>query len=140
LVGRYRSKRHHRHLWGAVSRLTRQGLAFFVGDRSWQSPRTLWSRGPPAYRRTLAYTDAYEVYAAVFRPWPHRPSPEGSGRTSVAGGPNNRWRNRLAGLGRSTVGTRCEVELVRRLRLVVDQHNHRCRRIDHLGWHPLSTQ
>jgi insertion element IS1 protein InsB len=141
LVVRYRGKRHYRYLWVAVSRLTRQVLAFVVGDRSWQSLRTLWSRVPPAYRRKLVYTDAYEVYAAFFRPWQHRPSPKGSGRTSVAEGLNNKWRNRLAGLVRRTVGTRCEVDLVRRLRLVFDQHNHLCRRrIEHLGWHQVSTQ
>ena len=141
MVVRYRRKRHYRYLWVAVSRLTRQVLAFFVGDRSSQSLRILWSRVPPAYRRKLVYTDAYEVYAVFFRPWQHRPSPKGSGRTSVAEGLNNKWRNRLAGLVRRTVGTRYEVDLVRRLRLVFDQHNRLCRRrIEHLGWHHLSTQ
>jgi insertion element IS1 protein InsB len=138
---RYRRQRHYRDLWVAVSRLTRQVLAFVVGDRSWQSLRTLWSRVPPAYRRKLVDTEAYEVYAAFFRPWQQRPSPKGSGRTSVAEGLNNKWRNRLAGLVRRTVGTRGEVDLVRRLRLVVDQHNHLCRcRLEPLGWHQLSTQ
>ena len=141
MVVRYRRQRHYRDLWVAVSRLTRQVLAFFVGDRSWQSLRTLWSRVPSAYRRKLVYTDAYEVYGAFFRPWQHRPSPKGSGRTSVAEGLNNKWRNRLAGLVRRTVGTRCEVDLVRRLRLVFDQHTHLCRcRLEPLGWHQLSTQ
>jgi insertion element IS1 protein InsB len=136
LVVRYRRKRHYRYLWVAVSRLTRQVLAFVVGNRSWQSLRTLWSRVPPTYRRKLVYTDGYEVYAAFFRPWQHRPSPKGRGRTNVAEGLNNKWRNRLAGLVRRTVGTRCAVDLVRRLRLVFDQHNHLCRRrIKHLGWH-----
>jgi insertion element IS1 protein InsB len=138
---RYRSKRHYRYLWVAVSRLTRQVLAFVVGDRSWRSLRALWSRVPPAYRRKLVYTDAYKVYAAFFRPWQHRPSSKGSGRTSVVEGLNNKWRNRLAGLVRRTVGTRCEVDLVRRLRLVFDQHNRLCRRrIEHSGWHQLSMQ
>jgi insertion element IS1 protein InsB len=141
LVVRYRSRRRYRYLWIAVSRLTRQVLAFVVGDRSRKSLRTLWSRVPPAYRRKLIYTDEYEIYASFFRPWQHRPSPKGSGRTSVAEGLNNKWRNRLAGLVRRTVCTRYEADLVRRLRLVFDQHNRLCRRrIEHLGWHKLSTQ
>ena len=136
---RYRRRWRDRDLWIAVSRLTRQVLAFVVGDRSRKSLRTLWSRVPPAYRRKLIYTDEYEVYASFFRPWQHRPSPKGSGRTSVAEGLNNKWRNRLAALVRRTVCMRYEAELVRRLRLVFDQHNRLCRRrIEHLGWHNLS--
>ncbi len=136
---RYRRRRHYRYLWVAISRLTRQVLAFVVGDRSRKSLRILWRRVPPAYRRKLIYTDEYAVYAAFFRPWQHRPSPKGSGRTSVAEGLNNKWRNRLAGLVRRTVCMRYEVDLVRRLRLVFDQHNHLCRRrIAQLGWHKLS--
>lgn len=137
---RYRRRRHYRYLWVAISRLTRQVLAFVVGDRSRKSLRILWRRVPPAYRRKLIYTDEYAVYAAFFRPWQHRPSPKGSGRTSVAEGLNNKWRNRLAGLVRRTVCMRYEVDLVRRLRLVFDQHNHLCRRrIEHLGWYQPST-
>jgi IS1 family transposase len=141
LVVRYRRRRCYRSLWVAVSRLTRQVLAFCVGDRRRKSLRTLWSRVPSAYRRKLIYTDKDAVYAAFFRPWQHRPSPKGSGRTSVAKGLNHKWRNRLAGLVRRTVCTRCEGDLVRRLRLVFDQHNRLCRRrIEHLGWHAFSTQ
>jgi IS1 family transposase len=140
LVVRSRRRRRYRYLWIAVSRLTRQVLAFVVGDRSRQSLRRLWSRVPPAYRRKLVYTDEYEVYASFFRPWQHRPSPKGSGRTSVAEGLHNKWRTRLAGLVRRTVCMRDEADLVRRLRLVFDQHNRLCRRrIEHLGWHKLPT-
>ncbi len=140
LVVRYRRRRRYRYLWIAIARLTRQVLAFCVGDRSRKSLRTLWSRVPPAYRRKLIYTDEYEVYAAFFRPWQHRPSPKGSGRTSVAEGLNNKWRNRLAGLVRRTVCTRYEADLVRRLLLVFDQHNRLCRhRLEHASWHKGST-
>ncbi len=111
-----------------------------MGDRSRKSLRTLWSRVPPAYRRKLIYTDEYEVYSAFFRPWQHRPIPKGSGRTSVAEGLNNTWRNRLSGLVRRTVCTRYKVDLVRRLRRVFDQHHRLCRRrVEHVGWHKLST-
>jgi insertion element IS1 protein InsB len=139
-VGRYRSRRRYCHLWVAVSRLPRQALAFFVGDRRRKRLRTLWRRVPPAYRRQLIYTDAYEVYAACFRPWQPRPSSKGSGRTRVAEGLNNTWRNRLSGLVRRTVCPRAKADLARRLLLVFDQHNRLCRRrVEHLGWHMLST-
>jgi IS1 family transposase len=141
VVVRSRRRWRYRYLWVAISRLTRQVLAFCVGDRSRKSLRTLLRRVPPGYRRKLIYTDAYDVYAACFRPWQHRPSLKGSLRTSVAEGLNNKWRKRLAGLVRRTVCTRYEVDLVRRLQLVFDQHNRLCRRrIEHLGWHKLSMQ
>jgi insertion element IS1 protein InsB len=127
-VVRYRRRWRYCYLWFAVSRLTRQVLAFVVGDRSWKSLRTLWSRVPPAYRRKLIYTDEYKVYAAFFRRWQHRPSPKRSGRTSVAEGLNNNWRNRLAASVRRAACMRYKADLVRRLRLVFDQHNRLCRR------------
>lgn len=94
LVVRFRVRRRYRYLWIAVSHLTRQVLAFVLGDRSLKSLRTLWSRVPPAYRRKLVYTDEYEVYAKLLRPWQHRPSPKGSGRTSVIEGLTKKWRSR----------------------------------------------
>lgn len=141
LVVRFRFKRRYRYLWIAASRLTRQVLGFFLGDRSPKSLRALWAQVPPAYRRKLVYTDEYEVYACFFRPWQHRPSPKGSGRTSVAEGLNNKWRNRLSGLVRKTVCVRYEADLVRRLLLTFDEHNRLCeRQLKTLGWLLPSTQ
>ncbi|CAN5787984.1 hypothetical protein BH23GEM7_BH23GEM7_39450 [soil metagenome] len=135
LVVRFRLKRRYRYLWIAVSRLTRQVLAVFLGDRSIRSLRTLWSRVPPAYRRKLVYTDEYEVYAKLLRPWQHRPSAKGSGRTSVAEGLNNKWRSRISGLVRRTVCVRYKEDLVRRLLLTFDQHNRLCRRrVEEWAW------
>lgn len=141
LVVRFRIRRRYRYLWIAVSRLTCQVLAFFLGDRSIRSLRTLWSRIPPAYRRKLVYTDEYKVYARLLRPWQHRPSPKGSGRTSVAEGLNNKWRSRISGLVRRSVCVRYEPDLVRRLLLTFDQHNRLCRqRVEAWGWLEPSTQ
>ncbi len=141
LVVRFRIRRRYRYLWIAVSRLTRQVLAFFLGDRSLRSLRILWSRVPPAYRRKLVYTDEYKVYARLLRPWQHRPSPKGSGRTSVVEGLNNKWRSRLSGLVRRTVCVRYEEDLVRRLLLCFDQHNRLCRqRVEAWGWLIPTTQ
>ncbi len=141
LVIRFRVKRRYRYLWIAISRLTRQVLAFFLGDRSLRSLRALWSRVPAAYRRKLVYTDEYEVYAQLLRPWQHRPSPKGSGRTSIVEGLNNKWRSRLSGLVRRTVCVRYEEDLVRRLLLTFDQHNRLCRRrVEQWGWLEPPTQ
>jgi insertion element IS1 protein InsB len=140
LVVRFRWKRRYRYLWLAVSRLTRQVLAYVLGDRSRRSGRRLWQQIPAAYRRKLVYTDDYHVYAAVLRPWQHRPSPKGSGRTSVIEGLNNKWRNRIAGLVRKTVCVQSMVDLERRLQVVFAEHNRQCQqRVEKLGWLRLST-
>jgi insertion element IS1 protein InsB len=141
LVVRFQVRRRYLYLWVAVSRLTRQVISFFLGDRSIGSLHALWQRVPREYRRKLIYTDAYAVYAEFFAAWQHRPSRKGSGRTSVAEGLNNKWRNRIAGLVRRTVCVRAEADVVRRLVLTFDQHNRLCRRrIEKLAWFTPSMQ
>jgi hypothetical protein len=81
------------------------------------------------------------VDAECFAAWQHRPSPKGSGRTSVAEGLHHKWRSRIAGLVRKTVCVRAEADVVQRLVLTFDQHNRLCRkRIEKLGWLTPSMQ
>ena len=87
----------------------------------------LWFHLPGEYRRKLVYTDFYEAYAAFFRPWQHRSCDKGSGKTSMVEGLNNKWRNRVSGLVRKTVCVQHEVDLERRLWLVMHSHNQQCR-------------
>ena len=116
-------------------------LAYFVGNCSCRSLRQLWQRVPPAYRRKLVYSDEYQVYGEVLRPWQHRASPKGSGRTSVIEGLNNTWRNRVAGVVRKTVCVQSLTDLDERLHLVFNQHNQCCRvRLMKLGWTHISTR
>jgi insertion element IS1 protein InsB len=140
LVVRFGKKRRYRYLWIVVSRLSRQVIAYFLGNRSRASLRQLWQRIPSPYRRKLVYTDEYAVYAQVLRSWQHRPSPKGSGRTSVIEGLNNKWRNRVAGLVRRTACVQSLMDLEHRLQLVFAQHNQHCyTRLRKLGWTHLST-
>jgi IS1 family transposase len=127
LVVRFRRKRRYRYLWVAVSRKTRQVLGFCIADRSHRSLWKFWFKLPSDYRRKLVYTDFYEAYAKFFRPWQHRPCDKGSGKTSIVEGLNNKWRNRVSGLVRKTVCVQHEVDLERRLWLVIEQHNQQCR-------------
>jgi len=69
LVIRYRFKRRYLYLWVAVSRLTRQVVGFWIGDRSFRSLWALWFSLPASYRRKRVYTDFYEAYAKFFRAW-----------------------------------------------------------------------
>ena len=123
LVIRYRFKRRYRYLWLAISRITRQVIGFYVGDRSAKSLVRLWFSLPADYRRKLVYSDFYEAYAKWFAPWQHRPSDKGSGKTSIVEGLNNKWRNRVSGLVRKTVCVRYMDDLQRRLWLVIEAHN-----------------
>jgi insertion element IS1 protein InsB len=126
LVIRFRYKRHYRYLWLAISRLTRQVVGFYIGDRSTKSLQCLWFSLPADYRRKLVYSDFYEAYAKWFALWQHRPSDKGSGKTSVVEGLNNKWRNRISELVRKTVCVRYIEDLERRLWLVLQGHNQLC--------------
>ena len=115
LVFRYRFKRRYRYLWVVKSRLHHQVLAWRVGDKSAKTLQKLWFAVPTTYRRKLVYTVFYEAYARWFAPCQHRPCQKGSGKTSVIEGLNNKWRNRVSGLVRKTVGVKnrwCEKPLV----------------------------
>jgi IS1 family transposase len=54
-------RRRYRDLWGAVSRLTRQVLSFFLGDRRIASRHALGQHVPRAYGRQLLATEASTV-------------------------------------------------------------------------------
>lgn len=126
LVIRFRFKRRYRYLWLAISRLTRQVIGFWIGDRSCQSLWAFWFSLPADYRRKLVYTDFYEAYAKLFRAWQHRPCDKGSGHTSIVEGLNNKWRNRVSALVRKTVCVQHLQDLERRLWIVIEEHNQLC--------------
>ena len=137
LVIRFQLKRRYRYLWLVVSRLTRQVLAWRVGDRSGKTLQKMWWQVPPAYRRKLVYTDFYEAYAKLFRAWQHRPSGKGSGQTCLVEGLNNKWRNRVSPLVRKTVCVQSLTDLENRLWMVIHQHNLLCiKRIEKLSAAP----
>lgn len=126
LVIRYRYRRRYLYLWIAVSRLTRQVIGFWVGDRSFKSLWALWFSLPAPYRRKLVYTDFYEAYARLFRAWQHRPSGKDRGQTCLVEGLNNKWRNRVSALVRKTVCVQSLTNLENRLWMVIHQHNLLC--------------
>lgn len=60
------SRKQNLWLWTAISRYSGQILAFFIGNRSFDSLDSLWRRVPERWKRRLVYTDGYAVYAAFF--------------------------------------------------------------------------
>lgn len=51
-----------RWLWVALSRATRQVVAYVSGDRSEATCRTLWARIPAAYRAAQCFSDFWAAY------------------------------------------------------------------------------
>jgi IS1 family transposase len=59
-------KANKQWIWIAMDAMTRQIVAFHVGDRSRRSAKRLWEKIPLAYRpHATFYTDQYVVYAGV---------------------------------------------------------------------------
>jgi insertion element IS1 protein InsB len=123
-VGR---KRRKVWLWLAIERHTRRIVAWVLGSRGTATARRLWQALPVDYRTgTWYYTDEWEAYRQVLPPAAHRPSPKGSGRTSIVEAVNCSLRQRCAVLVRkSCFCSRCLVMHRVRIQLCIDDHNQR---------------
>ena len=80
-----------RWLWTAMSRRTRQIVAFVIGDRSEQTCRQLWEQIPAVYRACHSFSDFWDAYALVFPKETHRCVGKGTGETNHM----ERWNNTL---------------------------------------------
>jgi IS1 family transposase len=84
-------KSRKRWIWIALSRRTRQVVAYVVGDRSAATCRKLWQRIPALYRAAHCYTDFWEAYRQVIPTDQHTPCGKDSGLTAHV----ERWNNTL---------------------------------------------
>ena len=78
-------------LWTAMSRRTRQIVAFVIGDRSEATCRLLWQAIPEEYKQCQTYSDFWEAYANVFPKESHHSVGKESGQTNHM----ERWNNTL---------------------------------------------
>ena len=91
-------------VWIAMDALTRQILAFHVGDRSRQSAQALWEKIPRGYQaQATFYTDCYEVYKGVIPPAQHRAIPKVARKTNHVERFNCTLRQRVSRLARATL-------------------------------------
>jgi len=96
-------KAHKKWIWMALSRRTRQVVAYAIGDRSKVTCRKLWEAIPEAYRRAHCYSDFWKAYAAVIPAEQHTAVGIRSGQTVHVERFNNTLRQRLGRLVRQTL-------------------------------------
>ena len=96
-------KSEKRWLWIALSRRTRQVVAYVIGDRSEKTCRNLWERIPEAYQKCNTFSDFWEAYQKVFPEEPHQAVGKDSGQANHVERWNNALRQRLARLVRKTL-------------------------------------
>jgi len=100
-VGR---KANRQWVWIAMDALTRQIIAFHVGDRSRQSAQALWGKIPIGYQEQARfYTDQYEVYKGVIPSAQHRAISKLARKTNHVERFNCTLRQRVSRLVRSTL-------------------------------------
>ena len=79
-------------------------LGVYIGDRSKQSAKQLWSSLPPVYRQcAVCYTDFWEAYQQVLPSKRHRVVGKASGQTNYIERFNNTLRQRVGRLVRKTL-------------------------------------
>ncbi len=124
-VGR---KKRKKWLWLAVERHTRRIVAWVLGGRGIATARRLWAALPEDYRTgTWYFTDEWEAYRRVLPTPAHRPSPKGSGQTSIVEAVNCSLRQKCGVLVRKSCSfSRCLHMHHIRIQLVIDEHNRRC--------------
>jgi IS1 family transposase len=114
-------------LWLAVERHTRRIVAWVLGCRGAATARRLWAALPEEYRTgTWYFTDEWEAYGLVLPQPAHRPSPKGSGQTSIVEAINCSLRQKCAVLVRKTCSFSRSLTMHHvRIQLVIDEHNRR---------------
>ncbi|WP_133513375.1 IS1 family transposase, partial [Candidatus Thiosymbion oneisti] len=83
-------------VWIALSRETREVIAYACGDRSIDTCRILWDRIPSAYKKAMVFTDYWEAYQAVIPDDQHHPIGKETGETAHVERWNNTLRQHLA--------------------------------------------
>ena len=98
------TKANRQWVWIAMNTMTRQIIAFHVGDRSRQSAQALWGKIPMGYQeQAMFYTDCYEVYRDVIPPAQHRAITKLARKTNHVERFNCTLRQRVPRLVRATL-------------------------------------
>ena len=96
-------KRNKRWIWLALSKATRQIVAFVIGDRSEKTCQKLWDNIPESYKQAICYSDFWEAYLNVIPSEQHQAVSKQSGLTNHIERFNNTIRQRLSRFVRKTL-------------------------------------
>jgi insertion element IS1 protein InsB len=97
-------KANKQWIWIAMDAITRQIIAFHVGDRSRDSGKELWANLPLVYREQATFhTDQYDVYKGVIPAEQHRAITKKARKTNHIERFNNTLRQRVSRLVRETL-------------------------------------
>jgi insertion element IS1 protein InsB len=88
-------KTNKRWVWIALSRVTRQVVAYVIGDRSAATCQKLWEQIPASYRHAHCYSDFWEAYQSVIPSEQHTAAGKETGLTAHVERWNNTLRQRL---------------------------------------------
>ena len=89
-------KRNKRWIWLALSKATRQIVAFVIGDRSEKTCQKLWDNIPESYKQAICYSDFWEAYLNVIPSEQHQAVSKQTGLTNHIERFNNTIRQRLS--------------------------------------------
>lgn len=90
-------KSQERWLWTAISRRTRQIIAWSLGDHSRETFKQLLRKMPDEYRRCVSYSDAWRAYDLLLKSSArHQKVGKESGQTNHMERWNNTLRQRLS--------------------------------------------
>ena len=104
-LGSFVGKKANRQwVWIAMDAMTRQIIAFHVGDRSRQSAKALWGKIPTGYQEQATfYTDCYEAYKGVIPSAQHRAITKLARKTNHIERFNGTLQQRVSRLVRGTL-------------------------------------
>lgn len=99
-----KEKSNKQWLWLAMDAVTRQAIAYYVGDRSKESAKKLWDKIPTIYQKHATFlTDGYASYQGVMPEGRHRVVSKKSRLTNHIERLNCTLRQRISRLVRSTL-------------------------------------
>jgi IS1 family transposase len=99
-----KKKANKQWIWVALDAITRQVMAFHVGDRSRDSTKELWAKIPLVYREQATFhTDHYDAYTGVIPVQRHQAMTKKARKTNHIERFNNTLRQRMSRLVRETL-------------------------------------
>ena len=97
-------KANKQWIWTAMDAISRQIIAFHVGDRSRESAKELWAKIPVEYRELATfYTDQYDAYTGVIPAERHKAITKKARKTNHIERFNNTLRQRVSRLVREAL-------------------------------------